>query len=123
MKLTIDNYIQIGLLIITLVSVVSPTIATILNNIHDTKIKKLQKDIDIKQEILREFSQNIVYLHGYETAGTEFYKYLNLLNIYFDVDNELLDHIMNTNYSSQKEFQKDVTKFIKKISIQVKSNK
>ena len=120
-NLTIDNYIQIGLLIITIVSVLSPTIATIINSIHDTNIKKLEINSKIKQEILNSFAEKINYLNGYSSIALEFYKYLNLLNIYFDdVDNEFIEYIAKTQYKGDIAFQRDVNKLMQTLAKQVK---
>ena len=116
----IANYIQIGLLIITFASIISPVFVTLLNNIHDGRIRKIDINNKIKQNILKEFAENINYLNGYTNIGLDYYRSLNLLNIYFDVDNELIEHISSTQYKNNVDFQKDVTKLMKKLSKQIK---
>lgn len=117
---TIDNYIQIGLLIITFASIISPGIITVINNFHDTKVRRQELNSKIKQEVLNDFSQNINYLNGYKPIPIDFYKSLNLLNIYFDVDNKLIESIMNMDYEDNLLFQREVTLLMKKLSKQIK---
>lgn len=117
----IANYINLGLLIIALTSTFAPIIVTIINNIHDTNIKKLEINSKIKQEILSNFAASINYLNGDLTLGAEFYKNLNLLNIYFDLNNEAITNIANTSYSDDFDFQEDVTQLMKDLSKQIKS--
>jgi len=117
----IANYINLGLLIIALTSTFAPIIVTIINNIHDTNIKKLEINSKIKQEILSNFAASINYLNGDLTLGAEFYKNLNLLNIYFDLNNEAITNIANTSYSDDFDFQEDVTQLMKDLSKQIKN--
>lgn len=117
----IANYINLGLLIIALTSTFAPIIVTIINNIHDTNIKKLEINSKIKQEILSNFAASINYLNGDFTLGAEFYKNLNLLNIYFDFNNEAITNIANTSYSDVLDFQEDVTELMKDLSKQIKN--
>lgn len=116
----IDNYIQFGLLIITIISIVSPVIVTIINNHHDYKVRISEYNSKIKQEILSEFCSSITKEFNSEYIHKDFYKNLNLLHIYFDVDDTLINKITTNTYDDINAFQKDVTKLMKLLSKQVK---
>ena len=118
--LTIDNYIQIGLLIITITSVFSPVIVTLLNNIHDTKIKKLELNSAIKKEVLSEFALHVSRQFNSEFVNEHFRKSLNLLYVYFDVDDDLINQLLENKFSHINQFQSVVTSLMKKLSKQIK---
>lgn len=116
----IDNYIQFGLLIITLVSIFSPIIVTVLNNRYNYKIKKLETVCKIKQEVLSKFSKNVILMFGSNYLEQDFYESLNMLYIYFEVDDSLIAKIIANDYKDILEFQKDITKLMKALSKQLK---
>lgn len=118
--LTIDNYIQIGLLIITITSVFSPVIVTLLNNIHDTKIKKLELNSAVKKEVLSEFALHVSRQFNSEFVNEHFRKSLNLLYVYFDVDDDLINQLLENKFSHINQFQSVVTSLMKKLSKQIK---
>ena len=107
--------------IIALTSLASPIITTIINNKHNLKLKKLEYNSSIKQEILKNFASSINSLFCEQYFDSEFHKDLNLLYIYFDVDETLLNKIINTTYTNSKDFQKDVSELMKSLSKQIKS--
>lgn len=117
---TIDNYIQIGLLLIAIISIASPIIVSLITSWHDSNIKKLEIDSKIKQEVLKDFTDKVAYLNNYTVSSFDFYKSLYLLNVYFDVDNDLIEQMAKTKYDDNISFQKDVNILMKKLSKQIK---
>lgn len=107
--------------IIALTSLASPIITTIINNKHDLEIKKLEHNSNIKQEVLKNFALSINSLFNEQYFDAEFHKDLNLLYIYFDVDETLLNAIIVTKYTDWRVFQKDVALLMKSLSKQIKS--
>lgn len=115
----IANYIQIGLLIITFASVFSPVIVTILNNLHDTKIRKLELNSKTKQDVLNQFSKSVIKEFNSNFINHDFRNALNMLYVYFDVDDKLIENITSGKHKNVNEFQNDVTKLMKKLSKQI----
>jgi len=117
----VDNYIQIGLLIIAFASVFSPVIVTIINSIHDTHLKKLENINKVKQEVLSEFSKNVTSLFGSQYYETEFYQSLNKVYIYFNVDEKLINKLItDASKMNNVEFNKLVNQVIRDLSKQLK---
>ena len=117
----IDNYIQIGLLIIAFASVFSPVIVTIINSIHDTHIRKLENINRAKQDVLSEFSKNVTSLFGSQYFEAEFYQSLNKLYIYFNVDEKLINKLLTEHKGMNNiEFNKLVSQIIYDLSKQLK---
>ena len=115
----IDNYIQLGLLVIAVASVFSPVIVTILNNHHNYKVKKLDSINTTKQEVLANFCKTIMKMFNSQYLHRDFYENLNLLYIYFNVDETLVNRIITEDYKDIHQYQKDVTKLMKSLSKQV----
>lgn len=117
----IDNYIQIGLLIIAFASVFSPVIVTIINSIHDTHVRKLENINKAKQDVLSEFSKNVTSLFGSQYFEAEFYQSLNKLYIYFNVDEKLINKLLTEHKGMNNiEFNKLVSQIIYDLSKQLK---
>lgn len=117
----IDNYIQIGLLIIAFASVFSPVIVNIINSIHDTHVRKLENINKAKQDVLSEFSKNVTILFGSQYFETEFYQSLNKLYIYFNVDEKLINKLLTEHKGMNNiEFNKLVSQIIYDLSKQLK---
>lgn len=117
----IDNYIQIGLLIIAFASVFSPVIVTIINSIHDTHVRKLENINKVKQDVLSEFSKNVTSLFGSQYFEAEFYQSLNKLYIYFNVDEKLINKLLTDHKGMNNiEFNKLVSQIISDLSKQLK---
>ena len=117
----IDNYIQIGLLIIAFASVFSPVIVTIINSIHDTHVRKLENIDKAKQDVLSEFSKNVTSLFGSQYFEAEFYQSLNKLYIYFNVDEKLINKLLTEHKGMNNiEFNKLVSQIIYDLSKQLK---
>lgn len=119
-EINFSDWSNIGLLIITFVSIFAPIVVSIINNVHDYRVRKMEMNSKIKQEILSQFSKTILKEFNSDFVHADFRQSLNLLNIYFDVDNNLVDKIISTKYSHINDFQADVTKLMKKLSVQVK---
>ena len=107
--------------IIALVSLISPILVTILNNRHDYKVRRLENFSKLQQEILFNFSTSITKNFNSNSIHSDFRKDLNLLNIYFDVNEKLIEKIMKHEYKDVNEFQDDVNKVMKSLSKQIKS--
>ena len=107
--------------VIAAASIFSPVIVTLLNNHHDYKVKKLENNSKIQQEILSNFTKYVEYLHGFTHISEATYQYANLLYIYFDVNDELMDKLFNTKFPNHEEFRKAVMELIKDLSKQIKS--
>ncbi len=114
------NYINLGLLIITFTSTFAPVIVTIINNIHDTNVKRLESNNKFKHEILSNFSLSVTKNFSNHFVNNDFHRDLNLLYIYFNVDNNLINRIMTHKYKDIYDFQNDVTKLMIKLSKQIK---
>ena len=119
-KTNLSDWSNIGLLIITFVSIFAPVVVSIINNIHDSKVRKMEINSKIKQDVLYQFSKTIVKEFNPEYVNSDFRQALNLLNIYFNVDNHLVKKIITTKYENINDFQNDVTALMKKLSTQVK---
>lgn len=107
--------------IIAAASFLSPVIVTLINNHHDYKIKKLEFDSKIKQEVLSKFALTVTKEFGSPFVHNDFQESLNLLYVYFDVDDKLINNILYKEHDNINDFQKDVTKFMKYLSKQIKS--
>lgn len=114
------NYINLGLLIITFTSTFAPVIVTIINNIHDTNVKRLESNNKFKHEVLSNFSLSVTKIFSNHFVNQDFHRDLNLLYIYFNVDNNLINRIMTHEYKDIYDFQNDVTKLMIKLSKQIK---
>lgn len=114
------NYINLGLLIITFTSTFAPVIVTIINNIHDTNVKRLESNNKFKHEILSNFSLSVTKNFSNHFVNNDFHRDLNLLYIYFNVDNNLINRIITHKYKDIYDFQNDVTKLMIKLSKQIK---
>ena len=107
--------------IIAVASLISPIIVTFLNNRHNYKMKKLEIDSKVKQEILSKFTSTITREFNNNFIHNDFQASLNMLYIYFDVNDELINNIVNKKHNNLNEFQKDVNKLMKSLSKQIKS--
>ena len=100
--------------IIAVASILSPVFVTLLNNNHDYKVRKLDIDSKIKQEVVtKEFNKTHL--------NYDFQESLNLLFVYFDVDDKLINNVINKQHSTLDFFQEDVTRLMKDLSKQIKS--
>ena len=107
--------------IIALTSLASPIIIALVNNNHDFKVKELEINSKIKQEILEKFSYYINQKYKYNIVEElELYKNVNLLYIYFEIDEVLLNKILNNHYTEENDFRRDVAIFMKRLSKQIK---
>lgn len=106
--------------IIAVTSILSPVIVTLINTHHNYKIRRLEIDSKIKQEVLSNFAKSINDNFSSKFVSTDFHKDLNLLFVYFDVDEKLVERIISTDYTDVLKFQKDVTKLMKSLSKQIK---
>ena len=121
LSLNTNELVQIGLLIIAIAGIISPVIVSVVNNIYNYRIQKLESISKVKQNILEKFSYYINQRYGCSTYDKdELFRYVNLLYIYFDVDDNLLFKILFSEYDKEELFQEDVRKFFKKLSKQVK---
>lgn len=107
--------------IIAVASFMSPVIVTLLNNRHNYKVKKLEIDSKVKQDVLSQFSLTVTKEFKNKLVHDDFQQSLNLLYVYFDVDDDLINKITTTNYQDLHQFQKDVTKLMISLSKQIKS--
>lgn len=117
--ISISDYIQIGLLIITIISLISLIIVALINNSHNYKIKKLESNNQIKQEILKNFALSVNMEFASNSFKAKFRQDLNLLYIYFKVNDKLVNKILDTDYNNVKDFQTDVTKLMKELAKQI----
>ena len=116
----ISDYIQIGLLIIAFTTTFVPAIITVINNIHNSRMRKLEIISEIQQNLLSEFSkQSTRYLENNHFVR-EFYDSINLLYVYFEVDDKLLEDVINSKIN-RKTFQIAMANFMKDLSKQIKS--
>lgn len=118
-NISISDYIQIGLLLITIISLLSPILVAIINNSYNYKVKKLELNSQAKQDILKNFALSVNMEFITKSYKAKFRQDLNLLYIYFDVDDKLVNKILNTDYKNVKDFQNDVTKLMKDLSKQI----
>lgn len=116
---SINDYIQIGLLIITFVSLLSPVLVAIINNQHNYKIKKLELSSVAKQEVLKQFALSVNLEFITKSYKAKFRQDLNLLYVYFDVNDKLVNKLLSTDYKNVKDFQDDVIKLMKDLSKQI----
>ena len=115
----ISDYIQIGLLIIAFTTTFVPAIITVINNIHNSRMRKLEIISEIQQNLLSEFSkQSTRYLENNHFVR-EFYDSINLLYVYFEVDDKLLEDVINSK-TNRKTFQIAMANFMKDLSKQIK---
>lgn len=84
-------------LVIAFVALISPIITAIINNLHQSNVKKLDLLYSKKQEILSDFVKNAMHYYpdfdyNYDLiTGHQIAK--NNLFIFFDVDLELLNDL------------------------------
>lgn len=117
--ISFNDYVQIGLLIITVISLLSPIAVAIINNYHNYRVKKLEINSGVKQEILKNFALSVNMEFITKSYKAKFRQDLNLLYVYFDVNDKLVNKILNTDYKNAKEFQDDVIKLMKELSKQI----
>lgn len=115
----INNYIQLGLLVISVASIISPVIVTLINNRHNYKVKKLESINNVKQQVLANFSKTIMKMYNSQYEHRDFHESLNLLYVYFTVDDVLINKILTSKYANIYDFQKDVSKLMKSLSKQI----
>lgn len=118
-NVNLNNYIQIGLLIITFVSLLSPVFVALINNHHNYKIKKLEISSSTKQEVLKQFALSVNLEFVTKSYKASFRQDLNLLYVYFDVNDKLVNKLLNTDYENVNDFQNDVIKLMKDLSKQL----
>lgn len=115
----ISDYIQIGLLIIAFTTTFVPAIITVINNMHNSHMRKLEIVSEVQQNLLSEFSkQSTRYLND-NYFVKEFYTSVNLLYAYFEVNDKLLDDVINSK-GNVKNFQIAMSIFMKDLSKQIK---
>ena len=107
--------------IIAVASFLSPVIVTLFNNHHDYKVRKLEIDSKIKQEILSNFAKYIEQLYGYEFICEETYQYTRLIYTYFDVNDKLMNKLFNSKFTNHEDFRKATLELMKDLSKQIKS--
>lgn len=118
--LTMDNYIQLGLMLISVISIVSPIIVSVIDNIYQFKIKKFENYDLSKIKALETFAQN-AGTHIYAGVGSTEKELLNSLYgllPYFSISKEDLDKFSHIN--SQEEYINSVQDLIFKLSKQLK---
>lgn len=108
------------LCIIALSAIISPVAVAFMNNKHDYAIKKLELITKTKQEILSNFANQVLSnWPTNEIVAINFYKSLNILYAYFDINDQLLDKIINSKGKNIYEYQKDIADFMKDLSKQI----
>lgn len=118
--LNMDNYIQLGLMLISVISIVSPIIVSVIDNNYQFKIKKFENYDLSKIKALETFTQN-AGTHIYAGAGSTAKALLNSLYgllPYFSISKEDLDKFSHIN--SQEEYINSVQDLIFKLSEQLK---
>lgn len=118
-NLNVSDYIQIGLLIIAFTTTLAPVIVTILSNIHNSRIRKLEIISEVQQKLLSEFSKQSTRHLNENYFVKEFYDSVNLLYAYFEVNDELLNNVINSK-GNVKTFQIAMSIFMKDLSKQIK---
>ncbi len=121
LKLNFDNYIQLGLLLIAITSIISPVIVTILNNNHDYKIKQLERTESVKKELLSKFAKELVHIQN-QNLNDSFLETLNLLCVYFSLgkyEKFYIYKINNSIYDSKEEFQNDMLELMTRLAKQI----
>lgn len=116
----IDNYIQLGLLILTAISLISPIIVTLMNHHYDFKIRKFEYSAKIKQEALSNFANHS--MDRYNDNKANFYAALAQLYAYFDIDDTKANQLLYDAYPSINIYHMAVIEFIKSVRDQL-SNK
>ena len=107
--------------IIAVASFMSPVIVTLLNNRHDYKLRKLEVDSKIKQEVLSKFALTVTKNFKDNFVHDDFQESLNLLYVYFDIDDKLIDNIIVKKHNNLNDFQKDVNILMRNLSKQIKT--
>ena len=82
--ISLNDYIQIGLLIIAIISILSPIIVSIINNIYNYNVKKLDMYELQKREILQNFINVAIECFKYDNdwrQNKEFVKSLYSLQL------------------------------------------
>lgn len=107
------------LCIISLSAIISPVLVAFLNNWHDYLIKKLENITKVKQDVLSKFAN--VAFNNWSSDGfnKDFYNALNLLYIYFDIDDELVSNIIENIPNNAVDYQEELAKFMKSLSKQI----
>lgn len=106
--------------IIAVVSLVSPVVTTLINNKHQLKLKAYETDSKLKQTSIREFSKqaNLYFVESYYVK--EFYESIDMLYVYFDVNENLLEKVVQSKKQNITVRQKAMSDFIKDLSKQIK---
>lgn len=118
-NVSIADYTQLGLFIITIISLLSPIAVALINNSHNYKIKELELSNQVKQEILKNFALSVNMEFATNSFKAKFRQDLNLLYVYFKVNDRLVNKILETDYKNVKDFQNDVTKLMKDLAKQI----
>lgn len=124
--ISLNDYIQIGLLIIAIISILSPIIVSIINNIYNYNVKKLDMYELQKREILQNFINVAIECFKYDNdwrQNKEFVKSLYSLQLYFkSADDKLIKEINQAmeNYSDKNKFQTSFVIVISRLSKEIK---
>ena len=92
-----------------------------MNNRHDYAVRKLEMITQVKQQALSKFADAALGNWGSGMASTSFYKSLNLLYAYFDVNDKLVKNITEVHHNHINEYQRAIANFIKDLSKQIKN--
>ncbi len=100
-------------------SLLSPIITAKINNRHQYKMKLLDINSKLKQDILSEFSKQAIRFLNENYFVKEFYDSLNMLYVYFEINEDLLENVI-TSKGNIKSFQLAMANFMKDLSKQIK---
>lgn len=107
------------LCIIALSAIISPVLVTFMNNSHDYAVRRLELITKNKQDILYNFSKAVNQDFKNNDNVLRLFQAINLLYIYFDVNDKLLEEITDNCSKKQQPFDEDVINFIKDLSKQI----
>lgn len=118
MDLEIDFTLTLSI-VIAVIALISPIITTLINNHHQTKLKKIDMYEEAKRKSLNDFINSASKLSGHYDNNIDNYHYsLGCLYIYFK---EIPKEINDLEYKYHDDiFFTDLIKIIKVLSKQIK---